>query len=130
MPDLTLLGSKVSSPTKKLETFGTPPCVREVTLVSDEVTSLCPVTGQPDFSTVTISYTPRYHCLESKSLKLYFWTFREQGLFCEAFASTVLLDVVEAVEPLSARVVVEQNPRGGIALMASASYVREEEHIQ
>lgn len=69
------------------ETILTPIGVRRVVLESDEVTSLCPVTGQPDWETVHIEFEPGAYCIESKSLKLYLWSFREEGHFCEALAA-------------------------------------------
>ncbi|MCL6611191.1 MAG: preQ(1) synthase [Peptococcaceae bacterium] len=87
---------------------------------SDEVTSLCPVTGQPDWETVTIEYEPDKHCIESKSLKLYLWSFREEGHFCEALDSRIAQDVQEACRPKWCRVTVRQKPRGGVKIEATA----------
>ncbi|MEO6457057.1 MAG: preQ(1) synthase [Chloroflexia bacterium] len=113
------------------DTFPTPPNMESVTMTSDEVTSLCPITGQPDWYTVTIHYSPRSAedgglCLESKSLKLYFQSFRNEGLFCEAFASKVADDIYEALKPLAATVTVVQKPRGGIGITASAQKMQSE----
>lgn len=114
------LGRVVREPRRKLEVFPKPPGVDKVVMESDEVTSLCPVTGQPDWETVTIEYAPDQHCLESKSLKLYLWSFRQEGVFCEALASQIAGDVYAACHPRWCKVTVTQKPRGGIKIMASA----------
>ncbi len=94
--------------------------VQRVTLSALEFTSLCPKTGQPDFGRVTIDYGPRDRCLESKALKFYLWSFRDEGAFCEALAARIADDVVFAVEPGWVRVRVEQYVRGGIEITAVA----------
>lgn len=114
------LGRKVAEPQRKLETFPTPPGVNRVVLESDEVTSLCPVTGQPDYETIRIEFVPGPFCIESKSLKLYFWAFRNEGHFCEALASRVADDVWAAAAPLWLKVTVAQKSRGGITITAEA----------
>ena len=103
-----------------LDTFPCPIGVQEVTLISDEVSSVCPVTGQPDWYTVTIAYVPRERCIESKSLKLYLQSFRDQGIFAEAFAARIANDLVTAAEPATCRVTVKQKARGGITIEATA----------
>ena len=108
-----------------LDTFPAPPDVTVVRMVSDEVTALCPVTGQPDWYEVTIAYRPDAACIESKSLKLYFQTFRNTGIFGEAFAAQVARDIMEACTPHWVRTTVVQKPRGGITITASAKVVRE-----
>ncbi|MGA2547738.1 MAG: preQ(1) synthase [Rectinemataceae bacterium] len=115
------LGNQVSTPTRRLEVFPAPPHVTKVVLESDEVTSLCPVTGQPDWETVRIEFEPDAYCIESKSLKLYLWSFREEGAFCENLAARVALDVYEACKPHRVSVVVTQKPRGGIVISATAA---------
>ena len=87
------LGKKVEAPSRKLEVFPKPLGVDKVVLESDEVTSLCPVTGQPDWETVVIEFAPNEYCIESKSLKLYLWSYREEGMFCEALAARIAQDV-------------------------------------
>ena len=72
-PELSVLGSTVRAPIDRLETFPTPDTCTRVRFMTDEVTSMCPVTGQPDFSSVEIDYEPAERCVESKSLKLYLW---------------------------------------------------------
>jgi 7-cyano-7-deazaguanine reductase len=108
-----------------LDTFPAPPSVTTVQMSSDEVTALCAVTGQPDWYTVQITYRPDERCIESKSLKLYFGTFRNEGIFGESFADRIAHDVMEAAAPRWVRVTVVQKPRGGIAITASAKLVRE-----
>jgi 7-cyano-7-deazaguanine reductase len=107
----------------KAEAFDAPD-VQQVTMETHEFTSLCPKTGQPDFGTVTIEYTPSRRCLESKSLKYYLWSFRNEGAFCEALAARIADDVVYAIAPWSVKVQVTQTPRGGIGLVATALRTR------
>lgn len=94
--------------------------VQRVRLRALEFTSLCPKTGQPDFGRVTIDYEPRDRCLESKALKFYLWSFRDEGEFCETLAARIADDIVYAVAPRWVRVNVEQNVRGGIEIIAAA----------
>src|SRR5215831_21372286 len=95
--DFVALGSPGSSAYAGLETFPNPG-VAEVELVSDELTAVCPITGQPDLYRVTIGYRPGSVCLESKSLKLYLNSFRNEGAFCEALAVRIRDDVAAALE--------------------------------
>lgn len=94
--------------------------VQRVRLRALEFTSLCPKTGQPDFGRVTIEYEPRERLLESKALKFYLWSFRDEGEFCETLAARIADDVVFAIDPRRVRVEVEQNVRGGIEIVATA----------
>jgi len=103
----------------KAESFDAPD-VQVVTLEGQEFTSICPRTGQPDFGRVEISYAPDRRCLESKSVKYYLWSFREEGAFCESLAARIVDDVVYAIAPRWVRVRVHQNVRGGIAIVAEA----------
>lgn len=119
------LGKHVTAPSKRLETFPKPAHLAQVSMRSEEVTSLCPVTGQPDYATVAIEYEPDALCIESKSLKLYLWSFREEGVFCEALAAEIAGDVFSAARPYSCTVTVEQRPRGGITIRAVARRERE-----
>lgn len=126
--DLTLLGREVTEPVRKLETFPNQHPDREywVTLKTDEFTCICPMTGQPDFATITIRYVPDQRIVESKSLKLYLWSFRNEGAFHEHVTNTILDDLVEALDPLRCKVVGEFNVRGGIAITVEATYERNE----
>ena len=103
----------------KSEAFPAPD-VQEVTLTALEFTSICPRTGQPDFGSVVITYTPDKLCLESKAMKYYLWSFRDEGAFCESLAARIADDVVFAIAPGRVRVQVNQNVRGGIAIVATA----------
>ncbi len=114
------LGNKTGEPSRSLEVFPTPAHVRKVVLESDEVTSLCPVTGQPDWETVRIEFEPGPWCIESKSLKLYLWSFREEGAFCEALTARIAADIYEACKPAWVKVSITQKPRGGITIGAEA----------
>jgi 7-cyano-7-deazaguanine reductase len=102
-----------------LETFEAPEGVGLVELASDEVSALCPITGQPDWYQVEIAYLPRERCIESKSLKLYLQSFRNDGIFCEAFAVRIA-DDLSGVLACPVDVTVIQKPRGGITIRASA----------
>jgi 7-cyano-7-deazaguanine reductase len=121
---LTVLGSTVRHPVEQLETFPTPPSVKRVRFTTDEVTSMCPVTGQPDFSSVEIDYEPAARCIESKSLKLYLWGFRDQKIFAEGLAAAIAAEVQRATQPRSVRVIVTQHVRGGIVTEATAELIR------
>ena len=103
----------------KAEAFPAPD-VQSVTLTATEFTSICPRTGQPDFGSVIIEYTPGERCLESKALKFYLWSYRDEGAFCESLAARIAEDIVYAIAPKQLRVQVNQNVRGGIALLAVA----------
>lgn len=119
-PELTILGRDVRGPVEQLETFAAPASCTRVRLTSDELTSVCPITGQPDFSTVEIDYAPDLRCVESKSLKLYLWSFRDKPAFCEQLAADIAAEVRRAAEPLRVRVTVTQHTRGGIVTEATA----------
>lgn len=103
----------------KAEAFPAP-AVQAVTMTALEFTSVCPKTGQPDFGSVTIEYSPRDLCIESRSLKYYLWSYRHVGAFCEALAARIADDIVAAIAPKSLVVRVAQNVRGGIAITAVA----------
>lgn len=112
-------------PFSGLDTFPAPPAVSVVEMVSDEVTALCPITNQPDWYEVKIAYRPDALCIESKSLKLYFITFRNTGIFGEAFAAQIADDVMRVAAPQWVRVTIVQKPRGGIRITASAKLAKE-----
>jgi 7-cyano-7-deazaguanine reductase len=103
----------------KGESFAAPN-VQVVRLEALEFTSICPKTGQPDFGRVIIEYEPGKRCIESRALKYYLWSYRNEGAFCESLAAQIAADVVYAIKPKSVRVDVMQNVRGGITLMATA----------
>lgn len=108
-----------------LDTFPAPASVMIVRMVSDEITALCAVTNQPDWYEVAITYRPDGRCIESKSLKLYFGTFRDACIFGESLADRVAHDVMEAAAPRWVRVTVVQKPRGGIGITVSAKLVKD-----
>jgi len=93
-----------------------------ITFDCPEYTSLCPVTGQPDFGHIVLRYIPDKLCVESKSLKLYLFSFRNSATFHEESVNTILDAVVALVKPRAAEVVGEFNPRGGIAIKVKATY--------
>jgi len=103
-------------PSKTLETFANPNPGRDYTIRirMPEFTCLCPKTGQPDFATLHLEYVPAERCIELKSLKLYIWSFRDEGAFHEAVANQILNDLVRACEPHYIRLTAEFNVRGGI----------------
>jgi 7-cyano-7-deazaguanine reductase len=105
-----------SQPTKTLETFPNPQPERDYTIRIrvPEFTCLCPRTGQPDFATLHLEYVPDAHCIELKSLKLYVWSFRDEGAFHEAVTNRMLADLVAACQPRYMRLRAEFNVRGGI----------------
>lgn len=103
-----------------LDTFPVPADCTRVRFTSDELTSLCPLTGQPDFNTIEIDYTPDHSCIESKSLKLYLWSFRDKKAFVEQLASEIAHEVQHAIEPMFVRVTITQHVRGGIVTEATA----------
>ncbi len=105
-----------SQPSKELETFDNPEPGRDYTIRIrvPEFTCLCPKTGQPDFATLHIEYVPDRLCVELKSLKLYVWSFRDEGAFHEAVTNRILDDLVRAVQPRFMRLRAEFNVRGGI----------------
>lgn len=112
--DLTLLGRPVRGPVEHVETFPAPAGCGRVRFLTDEVTSVCPVTGQPDISSVVIDYVPTARCVESKSLKHYLWSFRDRAVFAEALAVEIAEEIMRATDARGVRVVVTQHVRGGI----------------
>lgn len=114
------LGHAGSSAYAGLESFPNPG-VDRVELAGDELTAVCPITGQPDFYDVTIEYKPAGLCLESKSLKIYLSRFRDQGAFCEALAVQIRDEVATALalEHADVHVTLRQKARGGITITAS-----------
>jgi 7-cyano-7-deazaguanine reductase len=119
--DFVALGRPGSEAYAGIETFPNPG-VSHVEMTSDELTAVCPITGQPDLYVATIEYWPGEFCIESKSLKLYLSGFRNEGAFCEALAVKIRDDVAEAVQlPADkVRVILKQKARGGITITATA----------
>lgn len=105
-----------SEPSKHLETFPNPEPGRDYTIRMriPEFTCLCPKTGQPDFATLHLAYVPDATCVELKSLKLYIWSFRDEGAFHEAVTNRILDDLVTATRPRFMRLTAEFYVRGGI----------------
>jgi 7-cyano-7-deazaguanine reductase len=118
---LTLLG-RGGKPRKKLESFPNHHPGRDylVTLRTEEFSCVCPATGQPDYAMLTIQYTPDAKILESKSLKLYLWSFRNQGVFHEHLANILLDDLVRVLDPRWCKVTAEFAVRGGISITVEA----------
>ena len=106
----------VSGPSRDLETFDNPQTDRDYTIhiTVPEFTCLCPKTGQPDFATLDIEYVPDRLCVELKSLKLYAWSYRDEGAFHEAVTNRILGDLVAAIHPRFMRLRAKFNVRGGI----------------
>ena len=126
--DLTLLGAgQTDYPTDPaeavLETFANSHPGRDYGITFDcpEFTSICPITGQPDFGHITIRYIADQRCIESKALKLYLYAYRNQGAFHEAVVNRILDDIVAACAPRQATVTGVFRPRGGIAITVEAS---------
>jgi len=117
---LSILGATVRHAVDHVEVFPAPEHVTEVRFSTDEVSSVCPVTGQPDLSSVEITYVPGRWCVESKSLKLYLWRFRDLPVFAEALAAEIAGEIMETAQPASVTVRITQRPRGGITLSAVA----------
>jgi len=113
-----------TAPSKTLETFPNPQPDRDYTIRMriPEFTCLCPKTGQPDFATLHLEYVPDRTCVELKALKLYIWSFRNEGAFHEAVTNRILDDLVAAVSPRRARVEGAFNVRGGITTTIVAEF--------
>lgn len=126
--EFKLLGQKLNKPSKILETFPNKAKGRNyiVELTTDEFTCLCPITGQPDFARITIRYIPDARIVESKSLKFYLWSFRNEGCFHEHIVNVILDDLVAALKPVWCEVVGNFNARGGIAINVTAQYGKRE----
>ncbi len=113
-----------SKPSKKIEVIPNPARRHnyEVCVECPEFTCLCPRTGQPDFAVITVRYVPRELCIELKSLKLYLWSFRNEGMFHETAVNQILDDLAAAAKPLWMRVEGAFNVRGGLYTTVSAEY--------
>ena len=113
---LTILGSTVRSAVEHVECFPAPPGCTSVKFTTEELSSLCPVTKQPDISTAEIYYEPNELCVESKSLKLFLWSFRDAEIFAETLAAEIAGEILTIAAAQLVRVTVTQRPRGGIQL--------------
>lgn len=121
-----------AQPSKNLEAFPnrTPDRYYLVTLETNEFTCLCPKTGQPDFATIRVDYVPDQKVVESKSFKLYLWSYRDEGVFHEHLSNQILDDLVRVLDPHWIRVVGVFNVRGGIGITVEAEHTRTEEARQ
>jgi 7-cyano-7-deazaguanine reductase len=122
---LTILG-KTGRPGKKLEAFPnrSPHRYYLVTMETDEFTCVCPVTGQPDFADISVEYVPDRKIIESKSFKLYLWSFRNEGHFHEHVVNIILDDFVKAIDPHWVRITGVFNIRGGIGITVEAEHTK------
>ena len=113
-----------TTPSKKLDTFTNPEPGRDYTISIKlpEFTCLCPMTGQPDFATLDLRYVPDRLCVELKSLKLYIWSFRDEGAFHEAVTNRILSDMVDAIAPRFMKITADFNVRGGIYTSVTAEH--------
>ena len=129
--NLTILGGK-AQPSKTMEAFPnrTPGRFYLVSLHTTEFTCLCPKTGQPDFATIHVDYVPDQKVVESKSYKLYLWSYRNEGAFHEHVVNLILDDLVKLLDPHWMRVTGEFNIRGGIGIKVEAEHTRTPEARQ
>jgi 7-cyano-7-deazaguanine reductase len=134
MENLKHLGSRsllteaqIANPRSILDVFDNPQASRDywIEFVFPEFTSVCPVTGQPDFATITVRYVPDKSCVEMKSLKLYYFSFRNKGIFYEAVINQILDDLVAATKPRRMTVIGQFAVRGGTAGTVTVEYPRE-----
>ena len=118
-----------TGPNRDLETFENPRKGRpyEIRFEIPEFTCMCPKTGQPDFATIYVRYVPRDLCVELKSLKLYFWSFRDVGAFHEDVTNRILDDLVAAVDPEEMTIEADFYVRGGIHTVVEACHYRGQE---
>lgn len=117
-----------TTPSKNLDTFPNPHATRDYTIRFEvpEFTCICPLTGQPDFAHFVIDYIPDELCVELKSLKLYFWSYRDEGAFHEDVTNRILDDIVTAVDPRWAKIEGDWNIRGGIRTVVTAEHRKSE----
>ncbi len=116
-----------AQPSKALETFDNPEPGRDYTIRLEipEFTCLCPLTGQPDFAALTLEYVPDALCVELKSLKLYFWSFRDEGAFHEAVSNQILNDLTALLSPRFMRLTAAFRVRGGITTTVTVEHRKE-----
>jgi 7-cyano-7-deazaguanine reductase len=124
--NLNVLGNTVRHPIEHVELFPAPDHVTRVRFTNDELNSVCPITNQPDLSHVVIDYAPDEWCIESKSLKLYLWGFRDRPVFAEALAAEIADEVMTTAKPNEVIVTLTQRPRGGIEIQVVAERRRED----
>ena len=119
-----LTNEQIRDPRGILDAFDNPRPERdyEIKFVFPEFTSVCPVTGQPDFATITVRYIPDRKCVEMKSLKLYFFSFRNKGIFYESVVNTILDDLVAVLKPRYMQVTGDFAVRGGTAGTVTAEH--------
>jgi len=117
-----------TTPSKNLDAFPNPHPNRDYTIrfEAPEFTCICPLTGQPDFAQFVIEYIPDERCVELKSLKLYFWSYRDEGAFHEDVTNRILDDIVAAVDPRWAKIEGDWNIRGGIRTFVTAEHRKAE----
>lgn len=117
-----------TKPSKELETFPNPHPDNDYEIDMDcpEFTALCPMTGQPDFATIHINYKPGPRCVELKSLKLYMWSFRDEGHFHEDVTNRILNDLVSALDPKEMTITGDFGVRGGIKTVVTARHKKKE----
>jgi 7-cyano-7-deazaguanine reductase len=126
LKNLTILGNEMTTPVRRLETFPNHHPDRDytVTLLTDEFTCVCPLTGQPDFARLKIQYVPDMRILESKSLKLYLHSFRNEGTFHEHVVNVILDDVVAVLAPRRCKITADFAVRGGVGISVDAEFTR------
>ena len=117
---------QIDDPRSILDAFANPKAQRDfqIELIFPEFTSVCPVTGQPDFATITVRYVPDRLCVEMKSLKLYYFSYRNKGIFYESVVNTILDDLVAVLKPRRMTVAGAFAVRGGTAGTVTAEYVK------
>lgn len=108
-----------------LEVFPAPSHVTQISLSTTEFTAVCPKTGQPDYYSLVVTYVPDSFAIESKSLKLFLWKFRDEGHFCEALSQIILRDLVQICKPRAMTVILKAAPRGGIDIESVAQFTDE-----
>ncbi|MDQ6992958.1 MAG: preQ(1) synthase [Mariprofundus sp.] len=110
------LGAQINKPTRFLDTFDNPNPERDyhIRIDSPEFTCLCPKTGQPDFAEIKIDYIPDQRCVELKSLKLYYWSFRDEGHFHEQVTNMIADDLIALLDPRQIKLTAIFNVRGGV----------------
>jgi 7-cyano-7-deazaguanine reductase len=116
----------MTTPSRSLATFPNPNPERdyEIAFEAPEFTCLCPMTGQPDFATIRIRYTPDATCVELKSLKLYLWSYRDEGTFHEAVTNRIAGDLIDALDPRFLEVVGDFYVRGGIKTVVKVTHTK------